>query len=65
MALTVAPPSRIAFFCDVPPVSGGETPLLHSAELYDRVAFELPEFVEKLLARGLQYTRVLSDGCAV
>lgn len=65
MALVASPPSRIAFFCELPPASGGETPLLHSAELYDRVAAELPEFTEKLISRGLQYSRVLSDGCAL
>lgn len=65
MALVASPPSRIAFFCDLPPASGGETPLLHSAELYARVAAELPAFTETLLAKGLQYSRVLSDGCGV
>ena len=64
MALVPEPPSRIAFFCELPPASGGETPILLSSELYDRVLAEAPEFVEKLQSLGLVYSRVLSDGCA-
>ena len=64
MALIPEPPSRIAFFCETPPASGGETPILLSTELYKRVAAELPGFVSRLEELGLRYSRVLSDGRA-
>ncbi|CCH44165.1 Clavaminate synthase protein [Wickerhamomyces ciferrii] len=35
--------------------TGGETPLVHGGELYEKVAKELPQFLEKLSQTGLQF----------
>ena len=61
MALVAQPPSRIAFFCDTPSPTGGETSILLSTALYARVAAARPAFVERLRAEGLLYHRVLSE----
>lgn len=55
-------PTKLFFFCDVPPAEGGETPILLSGEVTRRMAAEWPEFVAQLRARGLLYTRVLGQG---
>lgn len=46
-------PSNIHFFCHIAAEEGGESPFAHSAELFDRVNAEMPEFVEKVAKRGL------------
>jgi hypothetical protein len=61
MALVPQPPSRIAFFCDVPAARGGETSILLSGALHARVAAARPAFLARLEARGLRYSRVLSE----
>lgn len=60
MALVASPPSRIAFFCQLPAASGGETSLLHSQELYRRALLVSPQFMARLAAEGLLYKRTLS-----
>ena len=60
MALVAAPPSRIAFFCDVAAQSGGQTSLLHSGELYRRASLVSPQFMGRLRQEGLLYHRTLS-----
>ena len=61
MALVKSPPSRIAFFCDVPAASGGETSVLLSGAVAARVAAARPAFAARLAAEGLLYRRVLSE----
>lgn len=46
-------PSNIHFFCHKAPEEGGESPFAHSAEFYDRVKAELPQFVEDLATKKL------------
>ncbi|OGE55068.1 hypothetical protein PENARI_c005G10441 [Penicillium arizonense] len=46
-------PSNIHFFCQVAAEEGGESPLAHSTELFDRVFAEMPEFVEEVNEKGL------------
>lgn len=46
-------PSNIHFFCHVPAQQGGESPFAHSAELYDRINAEMPEFVKEIAERGI------------
>lgn len=60
MALVAHPPSRIAFHCDLPALSGGETTLLNSGELLRRCRLVSPQFVARLQAEGLLYHRNLS-----
>jgi len=46
-------PSNIHFYCYKAPEEGGESPLAHSSELYDRIVEEIPEFVEEARVKGL------------
>lgn len=46
-------PSNIHFFCHVAAEEGGESPFAHSAELFDRVNEELPEFTKEVSEKGL------------
>lgn len=55
-------PSKLFFFCEVEPKSGGETPIVLSHYVYKRMKDRFPEFVEKLEKDGLIYTRVLGEG---
>ncbi|KAL4787134.1 hypothetical protein BJX76DRAFT_345797 [Aspergillus varians] len=46
-------PGVIFFFSQRVPEQGGQTPLLSTVELYDRLRDELPDFVDTLLAKGI------------
>ncbi|EPS60478.1 hypothetical protein M569_14327, partial [Genlisea aurea] len=52
-------PSKLFFFCEVPPAEGGETPIVPSHVIYDRMKNKHPEFVEKLEKHGLIYKTVI------
>lgn len=54
-------PSKLFFFCEVEPASGGETPLVLSHVVYERMKEKYSEFVERLEKHGLLYTRVLQN----
>ncbi|XP_052180959.1 clavaminate synthase-like protein At3g21360 [Diospyros lotus] len=54
-------PSKLFFFCEVEPGKGGETPIVLSHIVYDRMKEKYPEFVEQLEEHGLIYTRVLGE----
>ncbi|KAJ0007543.1 hypothetical protein Pint_29599 [Pistacia integerrima] len=54
-------PSKLFFFCEVEPESGGETPIVLSHVVYERMKQSYPEFVEQLEQHGLLYTRVLGE----
>ncbi|KAI9284538.1 hypothetical protein BC943DRAFT_325886 [Umbelopsis sp. AD052] len=54
-------PRYVLFFCDQPAAAGGETMLLSSIDLYDRIEKEMPEFVRELEAKGVLYTRYMSE----
>ena len=53
---------KLFFFCEVEPGSGGETPIVLSHIVYERMRDKYPEFVDKLEEHGLIYTRVLGEG---
>ncbi|KAK7095320.1 uncharacterized protein [Littorina saxatilis] len=55
-------PSRLFFYCDVAPPSGGQTPLALSNVVYRRMQQLHPDFVTRLETEGVRYTRVLPDG---
>ncbi|CAD6266189.1 unnamed protein product [Miscanthus lutarioriparius] len=55
-------PSKLFFFWEVEAKSGGETPIVLSHYVYQKVKDKFPEFVEKLEKCGLIYTRVLGEG---
>ncbi|XP_058074151.1 clavaminate synthase-like protein At3g21360 [Magnolia sinica] len=52
-------PAKLFFFCEEEPGRGGETPIVLSHLIYERMKERFPEFVEKLEEHGLIYTRVL------
>ncbi|KAE9588077.1 putative TauD/TfdA-like domain-containing protein [Lupinus albus] len=54
-------PSKLFFFCEVEPGSGGETPIVLSHVVYERMKERYPEFVERLEKYGLLYIRVLGE----
>lgn len=47
------------FFCEEEPRSGGETPIVLSHHVYEKMKEKHSEFVEKLEKLGLIYTRIL------
>ncbi|SJX66258.1 uncharacterized protein SRS1_10941 [Sporisorium reilianum f. sp. reilianum] len=48
-------PSVIAFCCLSAPTSGGQTPIVNSLALYDRLRSEVPAYIEKIRRRGLTF----------
>ena len=46
-------PGVLFFYSQIVPESGGQTPLLSSLELYDRLKEELPDFLNDLEAKGV------------
>jgi hypothetical protein len=54
-------PSKLFFFCEIEPASGGETPIVLSHVVYDRMKIRYPDFVDKLEKYGLLYVRVLGE----
>lgn len=49
------------FFCEVEPKIGGETPIVLSHVIYNKMKQKYPEFVDRLEEHGLIYTRVLGE----
>ena len=54
-------PSNLFFYCDIPSLKGGETPLCLSNAVYERINTERPLFVEQLKTKGVIYTRILPE----
>jgi hypothetical protein len=48
-------PGYLVLFCEVPAQSGGETSVVSSLALYDRLKKEVPDFVEGCASKGLVY----------
>lgn len=61
MAQTPHPPTHLFFFCETPPITGGETPLLVSNEIYRRVSELHPQEMEKIERLGVQYVRIMPE----
>jgi hypothetical protein len=59
MAQVASFPSKIFFFCEVEAAEGGETPIVLSHLIYNKMKEMKPEFVAKLEELGVQYTRVM------
>lgn len=60
LAQTPSYPSRLLFFCERTPDTGGETPLLLSTAIHDAIARRHPKFIEKLTREGVKYSRVMT-----
>ncbi|CAM8922811.1 unnamed protein product [Rhodiola kirilowii] len=61
MALMPEFPSKLFFFCEVEPESGGETPIVLSHIIYEQMKHRYPDFVQRLEEHGLLYTRVMGE----
>lgn len=55
------PPAYIFFYCDVPPDTGGETPIVLSNRVYQRFHDINPAFADQMEAQGARYVRVMPD----
>lgn len=55
-------PNVLFFYCDVAPTEGGQTPLVLSNLVYQRMVQLNPSFVNTLKEKGVKYTRVLPNG---
>ncbi|KAI3521480.1 hypothetical protein L1887_10948 [Cichorium endivia] len=54
-------PTKLFFFCDEEPGAGGETPIVLSHIIHDKMKEKHPEFVAKLEEHGLTYTDIAPD----
>lgn len=59
MAQTPIYPSKLFFYCETAPASGGATPLGRSDELFRELADRLPEFARDCETKGLKYSHVM------
>ncbi|GJZ63754.1 clavaminate synthase-like protein [Tanacetum coccineum] len=57
----ISPTSYLCYFCEEEPGSGGETPILLSHVVYEKMKERHPEFVSRLEEHGLTYTKILTD----
>ncbi|KAJ9568456.1 hypothetical protein OSB04_004422 [Centaurea solstitialis] len=55
------PPTKLFFFCDEEPQKGGETPVVLSHIIYEKMKEKHPEFVELLEEHGLTYIKLASE----
>lgn len=61
MAQTPNPPTHLMFFCQVPPKTGGETPILVSTEIYEKTFEAYPQEMGRIEELGVRYIRVLPE----
>jgi len=61
MAQTPLPPTHLFFYCEISPSSGGETPILVSAEVCSRMQELHPQFMQRLEDCGVQYVRYMPE----
>ena len=59
MAQTPFYPSRLFFFCEQAPESGGETPLCRSDILLEKLQQRIPAFIHRCQELGVRYTNVM------
>ncbi|KAL5553526.1 hypothetical protein UlMin_040927 [Ulmus minor] len=56
MVLIKEYPKKVILFCETPPPEGGQTPVVPSFKVTERMLEEFPEVVEEIDAKGLKYT---------
>lgn len=61
MAQSKSHPGALFFYCMKPPPEGGETPIVLSNLVYERIRGEFPHFVSELEQKGVRYVRVLPE----
>ncbi|KAI3727277.1 hypothetical protein L1987_67090 [Smallanthus sonchifolius] len=54
-------PCKLFFFCEEEPGSGGETPIVLSHIIYEKMKERHPDFVSRLEEHGLTYIIIMSD----
>jgi len=54
-------PRALFFFCEIPPAADGETPILSSNRVYQKLKEKNLQFIENLTNKKVRYTRVISD----
>lgn len=54
-------PTKLVFFCQTKPKKDGETPILLSTNLFERIAEERPGFTAAVVEKGIVYTRVIES----
>ena len=59
MAQTPIYPSKLFFFCQVAPESGGATPICRSDVLWERLVEKRPVFANDCKEKGLRYSNVI------
>lgn len=59
MAQTPISPCKLFFFCEIAATEGGATPVCRSDLLLERLAEEVPQFVDDCESKGLKYTNVM------
>lgn len=59
MAQTPIYPSKLFFFCELAPQSGGSTPICRSDILLDHLKKEIPNFVSACEDRGVKYSQTM------
>eukprot|EP01041_Mallomonas_annulata_P004303 gene4303-8561_t len=61
MSQVPEPPTHLFFFCETAATLGGETPLLVSGDMYDRISAAHPAFMEQIEKLGVRYVRVMGE----
>lgn len=61
MAQSKSHPGTLFFYCMKAPPEGGETPIVLSNLVYERIRGEFPQFVSELEQKGVRYVRVLPE----
>ena len=49
-------PLKVILFCEIPPPEGGQTPIVPSFKVTERMLEEFPEVVKEMEEKGLKYT---------
>ncbi|KAK9059676.1 hypothetical protein SSX86_020380 [Deinandra increscens subsp. villosa] len=62
MAYVLDFPTKLIFFCEEEPEKGGETPIVLSHIIYEKMKERHPDFVAKLEKHGLNYIKIADDG---
>lgn len=61
MAQSKSHPGTLFFYCMKAPPEGGETPIVLSNLVYERIRGEFPQFVSELEQKGVRYVRILPE----
>ena len=59
MAQTPLYPSKLFFYCEIAPETGGATPVCRSDWLLERITRQHPEIVARFAEHGVRYTNVM------